>query len=69
MLIFMSILKCDILFLQQPLKQQTLRTISIFNKVLYDVCELQNSLNEMLLSTVQFSPSFLYDCDKSSLCV
>jgi hypothetical protein len=43
-------LKFDCLF-QQPLKRQTLRNISIFNKLLYDVCELQNSVDEMLLST------------------
>lgn len=53
----------------QPLKQQTLRSISIFSKLLYDVYELQNSLNEILLSTTQFTPSFLYDLDTSSLCV
>jgi len=52
-------------FLQQPLKQQTLRTISIFSRLLYDVCELQNSLNELLLSTAQFVPSFIYDLDVS----
>ena len=52
-------------FLQQPLKQQTLRTISIFSRLLYDVCELKNSLNEMLLSTTQFVPSFIYDLDVS----
>jgi hypothetical protein len=56
-------------FLQQPLKQQMLRTISIFSRLLYDVCELQNSLNEMLLSTTQFVPSFLYDLDVSLLCL
>ena len=56
-------------FLQQPLKQQTLRTISIFSRLLYDVCELQNSLNEMLLSTTQFVPSFIYDLDVSYICV
>ncbi|XP_033608874.1 uncharacterized protein LOC111868262 isoform X2 [Cryptotermes secundus] len=42
----------------QPLKRQTLRNISIFNKLLYDVCELQNSVNEMLLSTTPFVSSF-----------
>jgi hypothetical protein len=49
----------------QPLKQQTLRTISIFSRLLYDACELQNSLHEMLLSTTQFVPSFIYDLDVS----
>jgi hypothetical protein len=42
-----------------------LRTISIFSRLLYDVCELQNSLNELLLSTAQFVPSFIYDLDVS----
>jgi hypothetical protein len=56
-------------FLQQPLKQQALRTISIYSRLLYDVCELQNSLNEMLQSTTQFVPSFLYDVDASWFCV
>jgi len=61
----MAVLKCDILFLQQPLKQQTLRTISIFSRLLYEVCEMRNSLNEMLLSTTEFVPSLIYDLDVS----
>jgi hypothetical protein len=63
--ILMAVLKCDILSLQRPLKLQMLRTISIYGKQLYDVCELRNSLNEMLLSTTEFAPSFLYDLDAS----
>jgi hypothetical protein len=50
-------LKC-VYLLQQPLKRQTLRNISIFNKLLYDVCELQNSVNELLLSTAPLVSSF-----------
>lgn len=67
MQILASVLKCDFL-LQQPLKRQTQRNISIFNKLLYDVCELQNSVNEMLLSTTPFVSSFFDDLEISSLC-
>lgn len=68
MQVLVSFLKCDFL-LQQPLKRQTLRNISIFNKLLYDVCELQNSVNEMLLSTTPFVSSFFEDLEISSLCI
>lgn len=53
----------------QPLKRKTLRNISISNKLLYDVCELQNSVNEMLLSTSPFVSSFFDDLEISSLCI
>jgi len=53
-------------YLQQPLKQQTLRNISILNRRLYDVCELENSIDEMLLPTTPFVTSFQDGLELSS---
>lgn len=55
-------------YLQHPLKQQILRNIGIFKKLLYDVWELQKSVDEMLLSATPFVTSFLDDLEMRSPC-
>ncbi|KDR12663.1 uncharacterized protein LOC110836049 [Zootermopsis nevadensis] len=50
----------------EPLKQQTLRNISILKKLLFDVCQLQISVDKMLHFAASFVRTFLDEVEMHS---